>query len=226
MIYVIVPIEWMSARGIMPTGAMRKSSDGSEVVLHKDFFEAVARRDAEGATELGDVAEYAHNSRELEELLSSPEWADKSDDEPTESTDYVTVAAARSLMELTRSGIQSMKMSDKEKVAVADVYPEWSEGVAVAVGECYRCDGDLWEVRQAHTTQATWRPGATTLILWRKVDEYSHAGTADDPIPFEQGMDIEAGKYYSQYGVTYKAIQSAAAAVWNLKDIAAIVTPV
>lgn len=34
--------------------------------------------------------------------------------------------------------------------------------------------------------------------------EVAHAGTADDPIPYEGNMALESGKYYSQDGVVYR----------------------
>lgn len=225
MNYVVVTQEWLAARNILPLPTMRKSKDGTKYLAHEDFFNVFKTKNEEDEEALEGLTLYPHNSNELNELLASDEWTNN-DETSTETADYVQVAATRNLTELTRSGIQSRKMSDKEKLAVADMYPEWSAGIEVTAGECYRCDGGLWEVRTSHTTQDNWRPSAATLSIWRKVDEESHAGTADDPIPFEQGMDIEAGKYYSQYGVTYKAIQSATAAMWNLKDIPAIVTPV
>lgn len=224
MKYVIVTIQWAVAHGIMPLPYQRKSNDGSKIILHDEMVLPVIRRESQDPSDVI-LGEYDHNSV-LDFLDTDPEWSGGGADETAASPGYVQAAAAKTLMSVTRAGIQDLKMSDKEKLAVSDVYPEWTAGIEVTSGECYRCDGSLWEVRTSHTTQSNWRPSAATLSIWRKVDAEAHAGTADDPIPFEQGMDIEVGKYYSQYGVTYKAIQSATAAVWDLKDIPAIVTPV
>ena len=34
-------------------------------------------------------------------------------------------------------------------------------------------------------------------------ERVGHAGTEDDPIPFEPPMELFSGKYYTQNGVTY-----------------------
>lgn len=225
MRFIVVTQEWMSAHGLTPLPTMRKSKDGTKVILHEDYFNLIANKDEDGLLELEGAEVYAHNSVELQNLLNSEEWSYSEEDAPTESADFIQVAAVRNLMAATKAGIQSMSLSAAEALEMKDVYPDWKEGIAVKTGERYNSDGDLWEVVQGHTTQANWKPSLNTLSLWKKV-QAEHSGTADDPIPFEQGMSIETGKYYSQYGVTYKAIQDAVAVVYDLYQIPAIVQPV
>lgn len=225
MRFIVVTQEWMSAHGLIPLPTMRKSKDGTKVILHEDYFNLLAKKDEDGLLELDGAAVYAHNSAELGTLLQSDEWAYNEDEPQAHGADYVQVAAVRNLMAATKAGIQSMSLSAAEALEMKDVYPDWTEGIAVKTGERYNSDGDLWEVVQGHTTQANWKPSLNTLSLWKKV-QVEHSGTADDPIPFEQGMSIETGKYYSQYGVTYKAIQDAVAVVYDLYQIPAIVQPV
>lgn len=65
-------------------------------------------------------------------------------------------------------------------------------------------EGDaLYLCRTSHTSQADWTPGTATASLWTRIDA-AHAGTADDPIPYEGNMALENGKYYSQDGVVYR----------------------
>lgn len=65
-------------------------------------------------------------------------------------------------------------------------------------------EGDaLYLCRTSHTSQADWTPGTETASLWTRIDA-AHAGTADDPIPYEGNMALENGKYYSQDGVVYR----------------------
>jgi hypothetical protein len=47
-------------------------------------------------------------------------------------------------------------------------YPEWAVGIMVAVGDRYVYEGDIYEVRQSHMTQADWTP-PNTPALWLKV---------------------------------------------------------
>ena len=65
-------------------------------------------------------------------------------------------------------------------------------------------EGDaLYLCRTSHTSQADWTPGTETASLWTRIDA-AHAGTADDPIPYEGNMALENGKHYSQDGVVYR----------------------
>lgn len=94
-------------------------------------------------------------------------------------------------------------------------YPEWSDenapmGKEVDAGFYFRHVGKLYEVRQPHTLQEQWEPGAvgTEDIYTLVQSDYEenpdgHAGTADDPIPYEGNQVLEEGKYYEQNGITY-----------------------
>ena len=96
-----------------------------------------------------------------------------------------------------------------------DYYPELGAGgaelgKAVPDGFLLRHGGRLYQVRQPHTLQQQWQPGAEgTEALYRLVQaDYEeqpdgHQGTADDPIPYESNQELAAGLYYKQDGVTY-----------------------
>lgn len=219
MEFVRVTQEWMAARGILPLPDMRKNRAGTEYLLHEDYFVRMG-----GVPE--SVPTYAHNSPELAELLASEEWKPGDPDAELPTQGYVVAAAARNLMAATKAGIQSMELSASEALRLPDMYPDWSPGVDVKVGERYNFGGKLWEVLQAHTTQAGWEPGMATLALWKKVDAEGNAGTREDPITYEQGMALELGKYYTQYGVVYECIQASGALVYDLKDVPALARPV
>lgn len=163
MRFIVVTQEWMSAHGLMPLPTMRKSKDGSKIILHEDYFNLISKKDEKGLLELDGAAVYAHNSAELGTLLQSDEWSYNEDEPQTHSADYVQVAAAMNLMAATKAGIQSMSLSAEEALEMKEVYPDWTEGIEVKTGERYNSDGDLWEVVQGHTTQANWKPSLNTL---------------------------------------------------------------
>ena len=48
-------------------------------------------------------------------------------------------------------------------------------------------------------------PSIHTAALYEEINE-THAGTLEDPIPYERNMVLEQGKYYFQYGVIYKCV--------------------
>ena len=127
MNFIVVTIEWMSAHGLTPLPTMRKSKDGSKIILHEDYFNLIAKRDEEGNLQLEGAEVYAHNSKKLDDLLASEEWSYSEEDAPTESADFIQVAAVRNLMTATKAGIQTMNLTDGEALKVKDMYPEWSD---------------------------------------------------------------------------------------------------
>ena len=204
MEFIVVTQEWMSAHGIIPLPTMRKSKDGSKVLLHKDYFNMIAPKNEDDGLELDGAETYAHNSKELETLLSSDDWAGSGDQDG--SAGYIQVAAVQNLMAATRAGIQEMDLTDGEALKVKGMYPEWEEliGQPLTAGTKLQYNGKLYKVIQAHTAQADWEPSGLPA-LYGLVTE-SHAGTLEDPVPYERNMVLEQGKYYTQYGVTYKCV--------------------
>ena len=85
-------------------------------------------------------------------------------------------------------------LEDKKALKYTEMYPLWSEGIAVKVNERYQYNGRLYKVSQAHTTQADWTPDAVPALY--TVIDVAHAGTQDDPIPAERGMEYVYGLYY------------------------------
>lgn len=104
-------------------------------------------------------------------------------------------------------------LTDEQAVSVPELYQLW-DGNSVPVYDDTdekhpqtrvrgRTSGLLYKCRKSHTTQADWPP-ETTPALWAVISE-SHAGTIDDPIPAERGMEYEYGLYYldPEDGKTY-----------------------
>ena len=236
MKFIVVTIEWMSAHGLTPLPTMRKSKDGSKVILHEDYFNLVAKQDEEGNLLLDGAEVYAHNSEALNGLLSSDEWTWDESSAPTESADFIQVAAIRNLMNVTKTGIQEMSLTDEEALEVKDMYPEWGGegaemGKQVEAGFKLRNTGVLYKVLQTHPLQEQWEPGAQGMgslyaVVSANADE-EHAGTLEDPIPYVQNMLIEKGKYYTQYGVTYIGILTTLTGYpQDLKDMPSVAMPV
>ena len=73
----------------------------------------------------------------------------------------------------------------------------------------FQYEGKLYRTEQPeYTFVDTYVPGSVgTESLFSKVDE-THAGTIEDPIPYETNMEIYEGLYYSQNGVTYLCTRS------------------
>ena len=217
MRFIVVTIEWMSAHGLTPLPTMRKSKDGSKVILHEDYFNLVAKRDEEGNLLLDGAEVYAHNSVELQNLLNSEEWSYSEEEAPTESADFIQVAAVRNLMTATKAGINTLEMTDDEALSVKSVYPQWSEFInkKLTQGMKVQYDNKLYKVRQdIATVLGNQPPSINTAALYEEINE-THAGTLEDPIPYNNNMELEEGKYYSQDEVTYLCTRSTGQAVYN-----------
>ena len=225
MKFIVVTIEWMSAHGLTPLPTMRKSKDGSKVILHEDYFNLVAKQDEECNLLLDGAEVYAHNSVELQNLLNSEEWSYSEEETPTESADFIQVAAVRNLMTATKAGINTLEMTDDESLQINDMYPEWSEFInqPLSQGMKVQYDNKLYKVRQEIATVLENQPPSIhTAALYEEINE-THAGTLEDPIPYNNNMELEGGKYYSQNEVTYLCTRSTGQAVYhNLSELVGI----
>lgn len=105
-------------------------------------------------------------------------------------------------------------LDDVDALQAKTLYPSWAGGVTYEAGYRVLYDGDLYRVRQGHTSMAHYPPGIDTASLYERIDE-THAGTKDDPIPYEGNMELFEGKYYSQGGVTYYCNRSTGIPVYN-----------
>lgn len=97
--------------------------------------------------------------------------------------------------------INTLEVDDNTALRMKQFYPEWAENTAYAVGHKVQYGGKLWRVVQAHTAQIGWEP-VNVPSLWTEVCE-SHAGTLEDPIPYDGNMVLENGKHYSQNSTIY-----------------------
>lgn len=227
MNYLIVSKEWLAARNILPLPTMRKNSDGTKYLIHDAFFMPFSRGDEE-ETKHGGAVSYPHNSPQLLELLASDEW--NGEDAPSANTaDYVQVAGVRNLMQATKANIQSYALTDNESLAVMDLYPEWEEfvGKSLSIGKKVRYAGKLYRARQEIASVLENQPPSIyTAALYEEINE-THEGTQADPIPYNNNMELEQGKYYTQGGVTYYCHTGSGQAVYNdLADLAVFVSPV
>nr|DAQ54184.1 MAG TPA: ChiA1-BD-binding domain protein [Caudoviricetes sp.] len=98
------------------------------------------------------------------------------------------------------------ELNDTEAAKISLCYDPWKTDTAYKVGDRVLCDGKLWKCRQAHTSQANWKPSINTASLWEVIN-VENAGTLDDPIPYDQTMTVYNGKYYLEEGIIYKCIR-------------------
>lgn len=131
----------------------------------------------------------------------------------------MTEQQARKYRAIIEQGAQTL--SDAEALAVKTLYPKWAAGQSYAVGCKLLYGGELYKVIQAHTSQADWTPDIVPALFTR-IDE-QHDGSRYDPIPYNGNMELYAGQYYSQLGVTYRCTRATGQAVFNpLADLVGI----
>lgn len=107
---------------------------------------------------------------------------------------------ARKMRPLIVKAAQSL--SDAEAIQAAYLYDEWSEkAVPYEKDHKLRRGDKVYKVINAHTSQADWPP-ETANTLFTVIDE-QHAGTLEDPIPYDGNMELFSGKYYAQNDIVY-----------------------
>lgn len=114
MKYAVVTIEWLAQHGLLAIPTMRKSKDGSKVILHEEFL--TPYKDEEFPI-------YYFDSPELNDLLTSEEWSWAEEERPEGSAEFIRVAAAQNLLNITKAGIQTMSLTDNEALKVKSMYP-------------------------------------------------------------------------------------------------------
>ena len=120
----------------------------------------------------------------------------------------------------------SQSLDDSVALTAVELFPQWKElvekGMEAEKGFRFQYDRNLYRTEQpTYTFVDIYVPGTTgTESLFSKVDE-THAGTIDDPIPYEPNMEIYEGLYYSQNGVIYLCIRSSGQPLYH--DLSALV---
>ena len=125
---------------------------------------------------------------------------------------------ARTLRPYIEQAAQSLPDADGLKAKV--LYPRWETlvkkgSVEAEAGFRFTYNGDLYKCTDKNPKfQADWVPGNGTAALYVRIDE-AHAGTLAEPIPYDGNMELKAGLYYIQSGVTYLCNRNTGQPVYN-----------
>ena len=123
----------------------------------------------------------------------------------------MTRAKAKQLRQLIEQ--LAVTLDDETALTGVELFPIWTIDRAYAVGDKVQRNGKLWRCIQAHTSQTGWEP-ENVASLWTEICE-SHAGTLEDPIPYNGNMALESGKYYSQNSKIYRCTRDTVNPVYN-----------
>lgn len=118
--------------------------------------------------------------------------------------------------------INRIDLTNNEALSVKELYPRWEDkvGSTIEMGFITLYEGNLWKARQTHTAMEAYPPSIHTASLYEVINE-EHEGTMDDSIPYIPPMEIEEGKYYTQYDVLYKCTRSSGTAL--VHDLSSLV---
>lgn len=156
-------------------------------------------------------------------VLDEDKLAELEEEQSQEDTQYERMIRKESArVEITdavlTATINIVPVDDTTALRWIDFYPGWSSGNVYTAGFKVNYNDRLWRCIQGHTSQVGWEP-INTPSLWEEICE-SHYGTIDDPIPYNNNMTLESGKYYTQFGVTYHCIRDTGTPVYNnLSDL-------
>ena len=116
----------------------------------------------------------------------------------------------------------SASLSDSDALEAKELYAFWKPDTEYEQGTRLRYpmpdsgeEMKLWKVRQSHTSQAQYPPSIYTASLYTEVEKPGQGDSPDDPIPYNNNMELIAGKYYSQFEVVYVCIRSTGVPVYN-----------
>ena len=131
-------------------------------------------------------------------------------------------AKVNQALSLFAMAINTMNLTDEQALSVKNLYPEWSTFINKKLEKDYKVlyQDKLYKVRQAiAVVLENQPPSVETAALYEEINE-TNAGTQEDPIPYNNNMELFAGKYYSQGGVVYKCTRNTEQAVYhNLSDL-------
>ena len=114
-----------------------------------------------------------------------------------------------------QTAIRSIALDDDASaLIVAPVCPEWAAGQNYKAGDILNHNGTAYRVIQDVLSLENQPPDADGMLAVYRPISLTSSGTIDDPIPFENGMDVTSGTYYSYNGKVYLAKADMLPCVW------------
>ena len=114
----------------------------------------------------------------------------------------------------------SASLTDEDALTAVELFDAWKIDYDYKQGDRFHDGGKLYKVLQDHHSQENWKP-AETPSLYAEVAEAGQGDTPDNPIPYNGNMELEKGKYYTQYDVVYVCTLGTGIPVYN--DLSALV---
>lgn len=121
--------------------------------------------------------------------------------------------------------INATPLTDNQAISVKNLYPEWKEFIGKSLSTGFRVlhEDALYKVRQdISIVLENQPPSIDTAALYEEINE-THDGTKTDPIPYNNNMALELGKYYIQDDIIYMCTRDTGQPVYqDLSDLVGI----
>lgn len=87
------------------------------------------------------------------------------------------------------------------------------------MGERVRYENKLYRILIDHISQSDWIPNQT-FSLYTEIEQSGQGDTPDNPIPYNNNMELYNEKFYSQNGIVYHCFRDTGVLVYNnLSDL-------
>lgn len=141
----------------------------------------------------------------------------------TAAKEYEENSVVNQSVLFVQSFINTLELTDEQSLSMKLLYPKWESfvGGKLDTGMKVLYQNKLYKVKQTIATVLENQPPSIhTAALYEEINE-TNQGTLEDPIPYNNNMELFAGKYYSQNGVVYKCTRNSGQPVYH--DLSALV---
>jgi len=108
----------------------------------------------------------------------------------------------------------SYYLSDDDALDGIELFPFWEINKEYKINDRFRYNQKLYKVIQNHTSQADWLPDIAHS-LYTEVEKSGQGDTPNNPIPYNNNMELFNSKYYSQDNVVYYCFRDTGIPVYN-----------
>lgn len=130
--------------------------------------------------------------------------------------------------EAIKYSINALDLNNNDTIKFKNYLPYWTDYINKSMPKDFKFqyNNQPYQTIQYINVVLSDQTPDIVYSLYVAINE-EHEGTLQDPIPYQQQMAIEKGKYYIQYDVVYIAIQNMPTGMpYDLNQIPSIVQPV
>lgn len=175
-----------------------------------------AKEDKERAVALSVLVPHEESADQWEEIDEERYQQIKKAKQAAYNVEYPE-AEVNQVLNLMTMQINSMDLTDEQSLQFKTLYPKWESFIGKSLEQNYKVlyNDKLYKVRQKiNTVLENQAPSIDTAALYEEINE-TNEGTFEDPIPYNNNMELFEGKFYSQDGITYKCTRNTEQPVYH-----------